>query len=405
MAWGSSLAGLITVPAVFASVALITFALRSARHRASVVWLSEVPIEPPPRGWPTLAIIFAARNEAAGVDRATRSMINLSYPDFQVIAVDDRSTDETGAILDAIAHENPRLRVEHIRALPDGWLGKNHALQSAADAARAPWLLFTDADIVFEPTTLQRAISHAERLRLDHLVATPDTQTESELERAFMTFFVFAFAMNAPPWKVSDRRSKVAMGVGAFNLVRAEAFHAIGGFRHLALSIDDDMRLGQALKFTGYRSAVVLGGGMLTVRWHHSLWGMVRGLEKNFFAALNFQLVRVPFALLVIATVGLGPFAGLLVGPWWSRLLCAVAIGSSAGVLAVARRQHGLAWYHVFALPLGSIACAIALIRSTWLTLWRGGVVWRDHLYPLAQLRAHVRQRDAWARTVWKSTR
>src|SRR5262249_47556006 len=136
--------------------------------------------------WPSVAIIVAARNEAAMVEQATRSLLALDYPDLSVIAVDDRSTDGTGPILDVLATGDSRLQVVHIHELPAGWLGKTHALQSAAETASARWLLFTDADVVFAPDTLLRAIALAERSRIDHLAVVPDVVTESFGERIFL---------------------------------------------------------------------------------------------------------------------------------------------------------------------------------------------------------------------------
>ena len=195
------------------------------------------------------------------------------------------------------------------------------------------------------------------------------------------------------------------MGVGAFNLVRAEAFHAIGGFRRVALSVDDDMRLGQALKVAGYATRLVVGRGAVSVRWQVGLAGMIRGLEKNSFAVLDYRLPVALFALLAIVVLGMAPHAGLFVGPWWARALCVVGIGSVALLLADPDGQSGVTWRHALTLPISAFVCAIALVRSTWLTLWRGGVRWRDHHYPLAELRAHVRMRNAWASEVWRSTR
>jgi glycosyltransferase involved in cell wall biosynthesis len=406
---GSIAAGLVAGLGVFASSCLIWLRLAFAYHARAeeTERLEEASTEPPAGGWPTLAVIFAARNEEEAVGPAARSMLAQDYPGISVVAVDDRSTDRTGAILDAIADEDPRLHVLHIRDLPDGWLGKNHALQTAAEsvATSATWLLFTDGDVVFEPSTLRRAVALAEREGLDHLVATPNARTESEPERAFMAMFCLMFILYAPPWKVRQRRSKAAMGVGAFNLVRTEAFQAVGGFRRLALSIDEDMRLGRALKFAGYRAAVVQGHRLISLRWHHGLRGMIRGLEKNFYAGIEFRFGRMILGVCSLLVVGVAPFAGLVVGPWWSRLICVLGIIAGASVLAGTRGQNGLAWYHIFALPLGAVASAIALVRSTWLTLRRRGVVWREHFYPLAALREHVRRREAWLQEVWRSTR
>ena len=279
-----------------------------------------------------------------------------------MIAVDDRSTDATGAILDAIAAEEDRLRVVHVRELPGGWLGKTHALQSASEATSATWLLFSDADVILAPGALRRAVAWAEREGIDHVAVMFDVVTEGEGERIFLAFFGLMAAIYAPRWQVAARASRTHVGVGAFNLVRAEAFHAIGGFRRVALSVDDDMRLGQALKVAGYATRLVVGRGAVSVRWQVGLAGMIRGLEKNSFAVLDYRLPVALLALLAIVVIGMAPHAGLFVGPWWSRALCAVGIGSVALLLADPNGQSGVPWRHALTLPISAFVCAIALV-------------------------------------------
>jgi len=402
---GSTLAAILSGWGTFGSYAWILMVLRSVRHRHAVVPLGLQSDREPPGGWPTLAVIFAARDEQSAIERATRSMLALDYPGLTVTAVDDRSTDGTGAILDRLAADSTRLTVRHVQELPAGWLGKNHALHSAAVSVDARWLLFTDADIVFRPGTLRRAVAYAESADVDHLTLAPDVATESFGERVFLAMFCLAFLQARPPWRVIDPRYKAAIGVGAFNLVRADAFRAVGGFSHLALSVDDDMRLGQALKFAGYGCALATAKGDVTVRWQVGLGGMIRGLEKNFFAGVGFRLWAVALGVLAILTVGVMPWVGLFMGPAWKRCVCGVGVASAALLVTGARGLNGLSWRHGLCLPLGALPFAYALVRSTWVTFRAGGVRWRGRLYPLGELRRHVRRRDAWFAELWRSTR
>ncbi len=397
--------GVVSVLGVMASLFWLGLWLATVRHRDAVIRLADLPAEAPGGGWPSLAVVFAARNEEEAVGPATRSFLAQDYPGLEVIAVDDRSTDATGAILDAIAAGEDRLRVVHVRELPGGWLGKTHALQSAFEATSATWLLFSDADVILAPGALRRAVAWAGCEGIDHMAVMFDTVTEHEGERMFLAFFGLISDVYAPRWQVAARASRTYVGVGAFNLVRAEAFHAIGGFHRVAFSVDDDMRLGQALKVAGYASRLVVGRGVVSVRWQVGLAGMIRGLEKNSFAVVDYRLPVAALATLAIVVLGMAPHAGVFVGPWWTRALCVVGIGSVALLLGGSEGQSGVTWRHALTLPIGAFACAIALVRSTWLTLWRGGVRWRDHHYPLAELRAHVRRRNAWASEVWRSTR
>ncbi len=395
----------LSVLGVLGSLVWLVHLVHLALHRDQVIFLAELPAEPPHDGWPSLAVVFAARDEAGAVEAAARSMLVQEYPRLEVIAVDDRSTDGTGAILDAIAKGEDRLRVVHVGQLPGGWLGKTHALQLGSDATEARWVLFTDGDVVLAPGTLKKAVAFAEGQGIDHLTVGPEVPTESFGERLFLAMFGLLFSMNAPLGWIGDMSRKAHAGIGAFNLVRLRAFRDIGGFRHLALSVDDDMRLAQALKFAGYRPRFLMGRKSVTVRWQVGLGGMIRGLEKNFFAATGFHLAKAAAGALLIASLGVAPFLGLFVGPTWSRIICAAGVASIATTLGVSSMQSGIAWYYVFAMPLASIALMISLGRSVVLTLARGGVRWRGHHYPLGELKRHVRLRDAWTREVWRSTR
>ncbi len=376
-------------------------------HRGVISHLSKVSTDPPPDGWPSVSVIFAARDEVGSVERATRLMLSQDYPGLRVIAIDDRSTDGTSEILDAIAAEESRLSVVHVHELAAGWLGKCHALQRGAELAGPDdaWLLFTDADVMFAPGSIKRAIGYALKEGVDHLTLTPDVPTEFFVERVFMTMFSLAFMLYAPPWHVINPKKKSAMGVGAFNLVKAEAFEAVGGFRNIRLSIDDDMKLGQILKFAGYRNSFLSAKGEVRVRWHVGAWNMIRGLEKNFFAGIDYRPAMIPVSILGIITASMMPFVGLVLGPGWVRIGCIAGIASACGIIALLRRQSNLAWYHPLFMPLGGLLFIFALLRSTYLTLKRGGVSWRDHLYPLADLKEHVRVRNRWMKELWLSTR
>jgi glycosyltransferase involved in cell wall biosynthesis len=139
-------------------------------------------------------------------------VLSQDYPDFEVIAIDDRSTDRTGAILDREAAQNPALRVIHLQALPPGWLGKNHALQKGAEAASGSLILFTDADVVMDPSALRRAAFYLESNRLDHLAIAPRAPVPGFLSNAFLGVFATMFTLYTKPWKVSDPDSKKHIG-------------------------------------------------------------------------------------------------------------------------------------------------------------------------------------------------
>lgn len=390
---------------VLGSLIWIGLFVSAARNRREIRRLANQTDELGGGEWPALSVLFSARDEQAHVERATRSMLAMDYPNLRVVAVDDRSVDETGAILDRLAREDSRLTVVHVRDLPEGWLGKTHALQLASEATDAPWLLFTDADVHFAPRALRKAVAYAIFQRADLVIVPPDVPTEGFGERLFLVMFQLSFTLYAPGWKVENERKKTSVGVGAFNLVRAEPFRDIGGFRRLALSVDDDLQLGRALKWAGYRPRVLLGEGEVSVRWQIGLGGMIRGLEKNFFALVDYNLIKAFFASMALLVASVGPFLGLFLGPLWTRLICMLGVLVIAVLTALVRGMSRFNFLYGLLAWLSGLILFWTLWRSVVLTLARGGVRWRGHLYPLARLRQHVTLRERWMRELWASTR
>jgi hypothetical protein len=173
----------------------------------------------------------------------------------------------------------------------------------------------------------------------------------------------------------------------------------------VALSVDDDMRLGQALKYAGYSTKVFSATSEVSVRWQVGLGGMVRGLEKNFFAGIDFRLPLAFAAAATILLTTLGPLAGLFVGPWWTRLICGLGVLAPVALIRFVCPTTGVAPWYGLTLPLGGLVMTYALVRSVILTLRRRGVSWRGRTYPLGELKAHIRLRNHWLNEVWHSTR
>ncbi|HLB54629.1 MAG TPA: glycosyltransferase family 2 protein [Gemmatimonadales bacterium] len=338
-------------------------------------------------GAPPVSIVVAARDEARGIEQATRSLLAQQYPGFEVIAVDDRSTDQTGAILDRLGGEDPRLRVIHIKDLPEGWLGKNHALSTAAQAARGEWLLFTDADVVMEPRAVARAVGFCERDELDHLAVLPEVRVPGILLQGFVTGFVGFGLAAMRPWKVRDPASRRFGGVGAFNLVRASAYRRVGGHTPIRLRPDDDLKLGKILKRSGARSDVVVGNGAISVEWYHSIGEAVDGLMKNAFSVVQYRPLLMILAALVYLVVGIGPLVALLVGPGPARIFGLATMAVLGGVLLRVRKEMEMPRRSALVFPVVCLLLAWIVLRALVLTLSQGGIVWRGTFYPLEELR------------------
>jgi len=337
---------------------------------------------------PRVSIIVPARNESAMIEAAVRSLLTIDYPDYEVIAVDDRSEDATGEILDRLkAAYGARLVVVHVRELPPGWLGKTHAMWSAARAATGEWILFSDADVVHAPGALRRAVYYAERERADHMVLLPTMLMESMGERMMIPFFQAMFIFAFRPWKVRDPKARDSIGVGAFNLIRREAYEKIGTYESMRLSVVDDMRLGEKVKQAGMASRVAFGEDMVTVRWAVGARGVVQNLTKNFFAQVRYSPAFAIAAACGLLWLHLGPWLGTAFAPGWSRVGYAIALGSVMAVYSGMGLRLKISRAYVLLHPVAGVVMVFTLLRSTAVTLARGGVEWRGTFYPLEELK------------------
>ena len=341
----------------------------------------------PDRALPSLAIVVTAKDEAVHVEEAALSLLAQDYPGARVLIVDDRSRDGTGAILDRIAAAEPRLEVLHLDALPGGWIGKCHALARGAALVDTEWILFTDGDIVMAPDAVRRAVSLALRDGLDHLAVGPEITSETLGERMFVAYFLAVFNASQRPWRAPDPRAKDFVGIGAFNLVRREAYLRAGGHERLGFEVIDDMALGKILKRSGARQQLAKHSGLLATRWHRGVRGLVRGIEKNAFGAARYSA---PF--MSAATAGLLYFAAMPYAGWLlpGAAVRAFTLLAWAGVFLTYQAGSGTAgirWWHGLLLLPGALLYNYAMARSMVLALRRGGIRWRDTFYPLAELR------------------
>ena len=311
------------------------------------------------------------------------------YPNLEFIVVDDRSADGTGAILDRMAGEDRRLNVIHVAELPGGWLGKTHALHCGAERADGELLLFTDADVVMDRSVIGRAVGYLQDAGIDHLAIAPLPQMPGTLLTMFGGAFALFFGLYAKPWKVRDAKSPKHVGIGAFNLVRAGAYRAVGGHRAIAMRPDDDMKLGKLIKKHGFRQDIAVGDGLITVEWYGSLGELVRGLEKNTFAGLEYNLAVVAAACVGQLAVFLWPVLALAFTTGATFWLNVAIVGLLALLYMDNAHWHGFKRWHCIGLPVTALLFQYIIWRATLKTLANDGIDWRGTHYPLQELKAN----------------
>lgn len=351
--------------------------------------LSELRWDLCPVGAPGLIVVVPAKDEEATLEPAMQTLLAQDYPAMRILAVNDRSTDGTGRLLDDLAATAPdRLAVLHLTETAEGWMGKTFAMESATRQSESAWILFTDADIWFSPSMLRRAVAYGEMSRADHLVVVPTPLARSWGESVILSFLTVFALWASRPWRVADARSRRdPMGAGAFNMIRREALEELGGLAPQRLAVLEDVTLGLRVRAAGMRQRVAFAPGLVLVHWAPGAWGIVRGLTKNFFAAVNFRVFLAIGFLGGLFTLFLLPLAGLA---WRGTLLPAVLVLACIGAqYRTMSEVSGLAARWGWLYPLGALALLWAMVRSVAVTLWRGGVRWRDTFYPLRELQRH----------------
>lgn len=357
-------------------VTATSFALLVTSLRAAAALRRPAPAGPRAA---TVTIVTPARDEVDGVTAAVESMLATGA---RVVAVDDRSVDGTGAALDALAGRAPGLRVVHVDALPEGWLGKVHALHRGAAEATGDWLLFMDADVRLAPDTLDRVVADAEAHGLDFVSLLPRIESAGFLGDTTFAFALATIGAGTRPWAMPDPDSRAYGATGAFMLARRAVFARSAGFEWLKLEVSDDFGLCLVMKNAGGRCALLDGSALLTLRWYRSLGEIGRRMQKNFFAITGrCQPAR------CVAHAAFG--AWLAISPWIAPAWCGLP-GAAAliGAAVVMSRRLGRPRLPALFVHVGALLTAGIILRAAWVGARIGGVEWRGTRYPSAAINA-----------------
>lgn len=334
-----------------------------------------------------VSIIVPACNEATTLEPALRSLLQQDYPNFEVIVIDDRSTDTTFEIITKLRQEFPVVQVKQVKKLPMGWLGKNHALYLGATIARGDILLFTDADIVMKPSTLSRSVAYFVHENLDHLSLIFRNLTPGGLLNAMIVDALGGLFLLLRPWNVRKKNSKAFIGIGAFNMIRRKAYWELGGHAAFKMHPIDDIMLGKRVKQHGLTQDCLQGGDFVQVRWYETISEMIRGLMKNIFALYNYRIDYVATGVLGIILLTIVPVWGVLISQGTARAFFSATILCRFAVFVCnARGMKVSSTMFIWSLATPYLTVFV-IIKAVWKTLQNQGIDWRGTHYPLKELK------------------
>ena len=358
-------------------------------NRGKIKFLSQVSTtnslpEPP------VVVIIPVRNEEADLAKALQSVCRLNYQNYRILVINDRSTDRTPEILQEFAIREPKISVLEIKELPPGWLGKNNALYQGYAATSKEWMLFTDADVVYNPNALSKALTYAQDKQLDYLTILPEIKSRSAILVSIINTFMIMLELKLKPWAANNPHSKAYIGVGAFMLLKRTAYEKAGTHIPIALRPDDDLKLGELVKKAGLLMDVLNGNGQISLEWYTSIREFINGLMKNTFSVANYNiLIAISGAFATLLAFVL-PFPLLIIfggsaGRWMAFIIFLFQLP-----LYLPRKNMPGKWYDVLMMPFAGSLISYIIIKSAYLTLKRGGIYWRESFYPLSELRKNV---------------
>ena len=341
----------------------------------------ELPADPP-----SVSILVPAKDEVAGIERCLTGVLAQDYPNFEIIAIDDRSADGTGAVIDRLAASHQNLDSLHIKpgALPAGWLGKSHALHAASERAAGDWLLFVDSDVTLRPDALRRTLALAIAREYDAITILTTLETSGFWDRLLLPVLAAAWASMFAISLTNDDRRKTAAANGQFFLIRATAYREAGGHAAVRDRIVEDVELARLLKSQGRRVRFLSGGHLASTRMHATLGQMFHGWARIYAGTARRRPARLIAAIGFLLVAGLSVWPALLYGilsanPYW--LAAALAhLGLMTLTAALLYRWSGQRAWLAACFPLASImACGILAFAvrrcATGRVEWRGSQV------------------------------
>jgi hopene-associated glycosyltransferase HpnB len=339
-----------------------------------------------PASTPKVSIIVPARNESRIVAQSLQSLLNQDYPDFEIILIDDHSEDKTFEIASALAEHDSRLRVVRSVELPGDWRGKAWANQQGAAYAKGNWLLFTDADIQFHPSTLRLALANAQKEKLDFLSIVPHMQCDTFWSRVVLPGFAIILNMVRPIHQSNDPTQSTALAAGGFILTKTLIFRHENGYHRVRESMAEDVRLAELYKKEGYKIRTYLTrSDLLVTPMYDNFVGLWDGLSRHAFEGSNYSPLRMCAAIagiyLLIVTPAILGVLSLILGWKQIALLCAFPLLVMAAVQIQSNRFFKVSPVFFFSFPVTTALYGLIMMNSMVSYYLRGGNHWKGRRY------------------------
>ena len=370
----------------------IVMPLRAVLHARKLRSLSALELDRPAE-WPRVSVLVPAKNEEDTLFAAVQSLLQVDYPNLEIILINDRSTDRTGEVAERLAQLNPRIKRIDIDQLPEGWLGKVHALQQGVRASSGEWLLFTDADVHFAPQALKKAVAYCLQYRKGFLALFPELVNIRGLVGMTQAAFGVMLLSLLDPTRIADTQSKAAMGVGAFNLVQKEYIEPQAGLEWLRMELADDAGLGLMMKQRGANPDILSGRELVSLDWYPNLTAMLNGVLQRCIMGSHYHPLLFAITCTFIFVCLAAPlFLSLILSSstplTW---LCLGAYLIPAIAMQAGAKNFGISGYSLWGISIGYAIILYGMLRSLVICIHHGGVYWRGDIYALRELRAQQR--------------
>jgi len=383
---------------IISSFLLLLLTIKTLKFKSSIDSLKDVRVRlPANQNWPKISFIVPACNEGETIRTAAKSLLEIDYPNLEVVMVNDRSIDDTGKIMDQLASEDRRLKVIHIKELPKGWLGKVHALNKGIESTRGEWILLADADIHFNVDAMKKAVTYCHEKSIDFLTAVPDIRSKSPVLQTLIAQLLHQASLFFHPQKLNDPKQRTCYGQGAFMLLRRVVYEKSEGMKWLRMEAIDDTGLAVMMRRAGARMGAVSGKDEISLEWYPGVMAYIKGVEKNAFAFCQYNW----FILLGMCVTNWLLVLGFTLAPAKSdclgiQIFCVFSLASY--LLAIRQQMKKLIrlrFSQICFFPVAIMVMPLVFIRAAVLVALNKGIYWRGTFYSIIELKANQRMKLA----------